>query len=88
MIEVYKTGTKNGSQNAPLYNNNNGPPWGLYCFLYIITFYNFTVHADTDIEADDVGNFSVELAETRSWDLGVFLVFPHISAAADSVAVC
>ena len=31
--------------------------------------------------------FSVELAETRSWDLGVFLVFPHISAAADLVAV-
>ena len=36
-------------------SNNNGPPWGLYCFLYIITF--FTIHADTDIEADDVGNF-------------------------------
>ena len=73
---------KNNNNN----DNNNGPPWGLYCFLYIITF--FTIHADTDIEADDVGNFSVELAETRSWDLGVFLVFPHISAAADSVAVC
>ena len=44
---------KNNNNN----DNNNGPPWGLYCFLYIITFYNFTVHADTDIEADDVGNF-------------------------------
>ena len=62
---------KNNNNN----DNNNGPPWGLYCFLYIITFYNFTVHADTDIEADDVGNFSVELAETRSWDLGVFFGF-------------
>ena len=64
------------------------PPGVFIVFLYSITFYNFTIHADTDIEADDVGNFSVGLAETRSWDLGVFLVFPHISAAADSVAVC
>ena len=57
-------------------------------FIVFVHYYFFTIHADTDIEADDVGNFSVELAETRSWDLGVFLVFPHISAAADSVAVC
>ena len=61
------------------------PPGVLIVFVH---YYFFTIHADTDIEADDVGNFSVELAETRSWDLGVFLVFPHISAAADSVAVC
>ena len=57
-------------------------------FIVFVHYYSFTIHADTDIGADDVGNFSVELAETRSWDLGVFLVFPHISAAADSVAVC
>ena len=63
------------------------PPGALIVFCRLLLFF-FTIHADTDIEADDVGNFSVELAETRSWDLGVFLVFPHISAAADSVAVC
>ena len=70
------------------YCNNNGPPLGSLLFFVHYYFLQFTIHADTDIEADDVGNFSVELAETRSWDLGVFLVFPHISAAADSVAVC
>ena len=65
----------------------NGPSGVLIVFAQYY-FLQFTIHADTDIEADDVGNFSVELAKTRSWDLGVFLVFPHISAAADSVAVC
>ena len=64
------------------------PPGVFIVFCTVLLFLQFTIHADTDIEADDVGNFSVELAETRSWDLGVFLVFPHISAAADSVAVC
>ena len=64
------------------------PPPGVFIVFVHYYFLQFTIHADTDIEADDVGNFSVELAETRSWDLGVFLVFPHISAAADSVAVC
>ena len=35
-------------------------------FIVFVHYYFFTIHADTDIEADDVGNFSVELAETRS----------------------
>ena len=33
-----------------MYNNNNGPHWGLYCFMII--FLHF-IHEDTDMRAGE-----------------------------------
>ena len=53
---------------------------GLYCFF--IHFFTIFRHIYTQIQIESRWCWQfVELAGTRSWDLEVVVVFPHISAS-------